>query len=62
MNDFLANLPSNAVMTLYTFQAITYVTAAALAVRMGHKDIAACYSFSAVLHVGFASCHLFHLA
>jgi hypothetical protein len=61
MNEVLAYLAHNPLVTLYTLQALTYVAAAALSQHAGHKDLSACYSASAMLHGGFAGCHLMHL-
>jgi hypothetical protein len=40
---------------------ITYATAAALSVRHGHRNLSACYAFSALLHIGIATVHFLNL-
>ena len=62
MFEVLAHVATSPLVTLYTCQAVTYIAAAALSVRAGHGDLAAVYSVSALLHCGFASCHMLALA
>jgi hypothetical protein len=62
MNEILAYLTHNPLVALYTLQAATYAAAAALSHHAGHKDLCICYSASALLHGGFATCHLMHVA
>lgn len=54
-------LSSNPLVILYGLQACTYCVAAVLSQHAGHRDLCVCYSFSAILHSGFAACHLLHL-
>lgn len=61
MKDALIHFHANPLVALYTLQAITYVVAAACSQRAGHRDLCACYSFSAIVHCGFAACHLLQL-
>jgi len=60
MNEIFNYLTRNPLVVLYTLQALTYLTAAALSQRAGHRDLCVCYSASALFHGGFAACHLTH--
>ena len=50
----------NPLPMLYISQAFTYGVAVALSVRVGHRDIAGCYTLSAILHVCLAGLHAVH--
>ncbi len=58
MFDIFARLSSSPLTVLYASQAATYVAAAILSRRAGHRDLSFCYSASALLHWAFAACHL----
>jgi hypothetical protein len=48
MFEILAYLQRNPLVALYTLQAATYVAAAALSHRAGHKDLSVCKPVHAV--------------
>jgi hypothetical protein len=62
VTEQLILLSSNPLAPLYGLQALTYTVAAVLSQHAGHKDLCACYSFSALIHAAFAACHMLHLA
>ena len=57
MTEHPVRLSSKLVAHLYALQALTYAAAAALSWYNGHADLCGCYSFSALIHTGFAACH-----
>ena len=57
MNKHRVPLSSKLLVHLYLAQALTYLAAASLSWYNGHPDLCVCYSFSTLLHLGFAACH-----
>ncbi len=53
----VSTLTSHPMAVLYALQALTYVTAAGLSLRHGHRDLSACYCLSALLHSVVAAYH-----
>jgi hypothetical protein len=61
MSGAFSHLTNNPLVALYILQSLTYLTAAILSRQAGHTNLCLCYSTSAMLHGGFAGCHLMHL-
>ena len=61
MSGVFSHLAHNPSVTLYVLHALTYLVAAMLSRQAGHANLCLCYSTSAMLHGGFAGCHLMHL-
>jgi len=57
MSLVLNALAANSFALLYISQAATYIAAAILSHRAGHRDLAVCYGASAAVHSAIAAMH-----
>jgi hypothetical protein len=60
MNEQLILFCGNPLVALYGLQALIYAVAAIRSRHAGHRDLCACYWFSATIHAALAAYHLSH--